>query len=86
MSTEPNVITPEQQAKLERFSATLRGMPVEQLFEAFDLARISKAAVDGAGAPYWRAMLVRIGDEMHRQLGPGALQTYARHYQLDESS
>lgn len=77
-------MTPEQQAQFKSYLATLRGMSVEQLFEAFHSARGSKATAAIDAAPYWRAVLIGIGEQLHRRLGPGALQEYARRY-LDVS-
>ncbi|MDD2768076.1 MAG: hypothetical protein PHT19_05050 [Methylococcus sp.] len=55
-------------------------MSVDQLFEALHNARNSKAAADEDAAPYWRAAMIGVGEHLHRRLGPGALQEYARRY------
>ncbi|QSA98416.1 hypothetical protein [Methylococcus sp. EFPC2] len=74
-------MTPEQQAQLKTYLASLPAMSLEQLFEAFHLARGSKATAAEDALPYWRAVLIGLGNQLHRRLGPGALQEYARRYE-----
>jgi len=77
---ETSDMSPEQQAQLRTFLATLSEMSVDQLFEALHNARNSKAAAADDAAPYWRAAMIGVGEQLHRRLGPGALQEYARRY------
>jgi hypothetical protein len=75
-------MTPEQEAQLRVFLATLPEMSVDQLFEALHKARCSKAAAPEDAAPYWRALMIGVGEQLHRRLGPGALQEYAKRYNI----
>ncbi|WP_168175481.1 hypothetical protein [Methylocaldum sp. 14B] len=50
------------------------------MFEALHNARSCKAAATEGDAPYWRALMLGVGEQLHRRLGPGALQEYARRY------
>lgn len=74
-------MTPEQQAQLQAYLATLPEMSLEQLFQAFHSARSSKVTAAEDEAPYWRSVLIGLGNQLHRRLGPGALQEYARCYE-----
>ncbi|MBP1152585.1 MULTISPECIES: hypothetical protein [Methylocaldum] len=73
-------MTPEQQVRLRAFLASLPEMSVDQLFEALHNARSCKAAATEGDAPYWRALMLGVGEQLHRRLGPGALQEYASRY------
>lgn len=73
-------MTQAQRAQLGAFLATLSKMSVDQLFETLHNARNSKAAADDDAAPYWRAVMIGVGEHLHRRLGPGALQEYGRRY------
>lgn len=73
-------MTDEQHDQLKSYLASLPAMSLEQLFEAFHGARASKLAAGDEAAMYWRAVLIGLGEQLHRRLGPGALQEYARRY------
>lgn len=73
-------MTAEQQVQLKAYLASVSAMSLEQLFEAFHAARASKAQAGDDSVTYWRAVLIGLGEQLHRRLGPGALQEYARRY------
>jgi hypothetical protein len=72
-------MTLEQQAQLKAYRETLPGMTVDQLFGAFHGARLAREAGNDDAA-YWRAVMIAVGEQLHRRLGFGAMQDYARRY------